>query len=462
MKVAPIRVLSEVDVLIIGGGPAGSAAALTLLKRQGVTVALVEKTDYDVPRIGESLSPGSRPLLEYLGVWEQFRQEQNLESFGSQAAWGSQQLRCLDYMFTLHGSGWGLDRVRFDSMLANAVRQRGGQLLTNTRFVGCERLPEGGWNIRLSDIHRHPCQIHSKYLIDASGRRNLLAKLFALPLTLYDRLVGVGRIGQLPEHISAHCVTQVEACEYGWWYSAPVPGHRLSVVLMSDASMVSTLQATRKEHWQELLAAMTHTRARTDGIRFAQRPTAFPCFSAQLAQVGGSDWVAVGDALASHDPLSSSGIPHALGSGVHGALVAADALFAQGGLFASFKESIFKDYTQYLQTHWRYYQGETRWPDAPFWQRRRTAVAISADALITHVNSEPPVPRQRPIHLTAQQSGEMLSCCRPGRAAHEVVADFTAQHQHIPDQMAILGLQELAARGHVVLAARAPRTTVLQ
>ncbi|MHC4880808.1 MAG: tryptophan 7-halogenase, partial [Planctomycetota bacterium] len=60
------------DVVILGGGPAGCAAGLTLLKRDGVSVAIVEASDYTVPRIGESLTPGIRPLLEYLDLWCDF------------------------------------------------------------------------------------------------------------------------------------------------------------------------------------------------------------------------------------------------------------------------------------------------------------------------------------------------------------------------------------------------------
>ena len=92
------------DVVILGGGPAGTAAGMTLLKREGLSVAVVEASDYTTPRMGESLSPGMRPLLEYLHIWEPFKQEQSLKTFGSQAAWGSDTPSALDYMFTLHGN----------------------------------------------------------------------------------------------------------------------------------------------------------------------------------------------------------------------------------------------------------------------------------------------------------------------------------------------------------------------
>ena len=143
------------DVIILGGGPGGTAAGMTLLKRDGVDVAVVEASNYTSPRIGESLTPGVRPLLEYLDIWQRFRSEQSLESFGSQAAWGSDYLQALDYMFTPHGAGWCLDRVRFDRMLASAFRDRGGHLLTNTHFVGCVRKSNGSWGVQVKDAEKN-------------------------------------------------------------------------------------------------------------------------------------------------------------------------------------------------------------------------------------------------------------------------------------------------------------------
>jgi 2-polyprenyl-6-methoxyphenol hydroxylase-like FAD-dependent oxidoreductase len=60
--------VSEFDVAIIGGGPAGSAAALTLLRYSKLRPVILERSSYDVWRVGETLSPGVFPLLNYLGA----------------------------------------------------------------------------------------------------------------------------------------------------------------------------------------------------------------------------------------------------------------------------------------------------------------------------------------------------------------------------------------------------------
>jgi flavin-dependent dehydrogenase len=437
------------DVIILGGGPGGTAAGMTLLKRDGVNVAVVEASNYTSPRIGESLTPGVRPLLEYLDIWQRFQSEQSLESFGSQAAWGSDYLQALDYMFTPHGAGWCLDRIRFDRMLASAFRDRGGHLLTNTHFVECARKSNGSWGVQVKDAEKNLRQISCKYLIDATGRRGQLARHLDVSRAMHDRLIGVSCIGQLSAHQSVESVTQVEACEYGWWYTSPVPGNKISVVLMCDADIVSRRQAARPDRWQSLLKDTKLINERIRGIEFTAKPEAFPCFSSCLKQVGGKDWVAVGDAAASHDPLSATGIPHAIGSGIHGALVAANALFSNGGLLQSYQQSIYTDFQQYLRTHWRYYQREPRWPESTFWKRRRTPISIDPNATIDRAAPTASDLQQGLVHLPARHSQQLYEKCQPGHAAHQIVSAFANDHPQIPDQRIILGLQELVVSGYL-------------
>jgi len=438
------------DVVIIGGGPSGTAAGLTLLKRDGITVAIVEKSDYSSLRIGESLSPGIRPLLEYLDVWENFHRDQSLESFGSQAAWGGATPRALDYLFTLHGSGWSLDRVRFDRMLADAFRERGGHLLTNTRFLKCARVANKIWKIQVRNSQEAIQKICCKFLIDATGRTGYLARHLGVLRTIHDRLVGIGSIGQLSSKDSTlESIVLVEACEYGWWYTSPVPGNRISVVLMSDADIVRRRQAASPERWQLLLSQMELTSKRVCGFKFTKKPKAFSCFSSRLQQVGGKNWVAVGDAATSHDPLSSTGIPHAIGTGVDGAIVAANSLFSNGELLESFQHSIHGNFLQYLRTHWQYYKRETRWPESLFWKRRTTPIFIDPNSTLKRVAPSTKTIFCSLASMPTRYSERLYEGCQPGLSTHQIVRSFANIYPQIPDQTIILGFQELVASGLV-------------
>ena len=439
------------DVLVLGGGPAGTAAGLTLLKRPDVRVGLVEGTTYTGHRVGESLTPGVRPLLEYLGVWDRFSRGRSLAAFGSQAAWGQPDLGSLDYLFTLHGNGWSLDRLDFDRMLAEAYERRGGTLFDGTRFVDAERDAEGVWSVRVAGRRTEP--IRARYLVDATGRRAGLARRLGVVREIHDRLVGIGGVVRLAPGAQVESTVLVEARPSGWWYSAPVPGQGLAVVLMSDVDLVHERRAGRPAVWRELLAQTEHTRQRLGDARLPERPAVFDAHSGRLLDAGGDGWVAVGDALVSHDPLSSTGIPHALGSGVQGALVAADALFVEGRMLPAFAEGVAADFQTYLDTRTRHYQREGRWPESRFWARRRGRVELDPHATISAVGDAPweRAGHDVPVHLPAPRSAELLAACRSGHPVHEAARAFADRHPDLPHQRVILGLQELVERGAVRL-----------
>ncbi|HEY0781575.1 MAG TPA: tryptophan 7-halogenase, partial [Thermoanaerobaculia bacterium] len=81
-----------IDVCIVGGGPAGTAAALTLRRYSDLSVAVVERSAYDTVRYGETVPPTLQPLLRYLGVWEPFLAQRHLPAFGTSASWGGPRL----------------------------------------------------------------------------------------------------------------------------------------------------------------------------------------------------------------------------------------------------------------------------------------------------------------------------------------------------------------------------------
>ncbi len=176
---------------------------------------------------------------------------------------------------------------------------------------------------------------------------------------------------------------------------------------------------------------MPLTRARLDGVAFFGRPRTFSAVSSCLGRVGGDGWVAVGDAAASHDPLSSPGIPHAMGSGTQGALVAANTLFADGRALEAYQEAVRADFLHYLRTHWQSYQRETRWPDAPFWQRRRTAVAVKPDATVEEITGRREIDFTETVHLPPRLSRELYQSVQPGRPAHEIVRAFAEAHPQV-------------------------------
>src|SRR6187401_1604518 len=103
--------MRPVDVVVVGGGVAGCAAAIAIA-RTGRSVVVFERTGYEQTRIGETLLPRARGPLAQLGVWQQFERDGHLPASGSLAAWGSEELQENQFLFSPYGNGWHLDRRR--------------------------------------------------------------------------------------------------------------------------------------------------------------------------------------------------------------------------------------------------------------------------------------------------------------------------------------------------------------
>lgn len=443
--------IKEVDVLILGGGISGCTAGIALLKREDIRVLILEKGDYTEHKYGESLSSNVKSTLEYLGVWDQFCASQSQAPFYSQVRWGCSEPRRLGYMFTENGTGWALNRLGFENMLAQTFVERGGELLANNQVVTCEARPQGGWRVIAKNEQGETYVTHCKFIIDASGRRGVMRTNLNLALTVHDRLVGVGCIGALPEAQNVNIENNIEATEYGWWHVTPMIDGRVSVVLMSDPDILNKLHASQPAVWRALLSK-THIGKLMESFQFDEVPRAFPCYSSYLRNAGGKDWVAVGDAVASYDPISSSGIPRALATGVHGAFIAVDHLFSEGSLLDTYAQAIEQDFRQYLQTQWQYYQRETRWPDSVFWARRRAVIALSKDSMIQDVQFYENKITVQPLHLKSNEMHDLWSLCQVGKLLRQVMMEFSEKHAHIPEQKVLLGLQELIERSYLEIA----------
>lgn len=357
------------DVAVLGAGPAGAAAALSLRQlRPALRVALAEPSRYDAWRVGETLSPGCRELLAGLGCWERFAAEGFLESFGTRAAWGAGELYDHEFLFSARGSGWHVDRARFDAMLCDAARDAGAEVLEDARFASAER-SEDRWSLKLrGGIER----IEASWVIDATGRSAAFAVRQGARRLAADRLVGVAVRFRAP---GSDPSTLVEAQPDGWWYSAATPESGLVVVWMSDADLVRRQGLSNGPRWFEHLARSRHTAARVAGAVVEAGPVVRAAHSQRLSDFGGDRWVAAGDAACTLDPLSSQGILKALRTGKIASFVALDGLEGPGDRAASsltrYRQLLAAEYSQYLETRAWFYGEERRWPESPFWARRR-------------------------------------------------------------------------------------------
>jgi flavin-dependent dehydrogenase len=341
----------KVDVAIAGGGPAASAAALTLA-RHGASCVIVERRDDEGAKPGESLPPSARPLLEQLGIAGALKADGHLPCHGNRSAWGSDRVEELSFVMTPYGNGWHLDRRRFERLLIDRACDAGVARLTRTNVERVER-DDGGWRLTLDRG-----EIRARFLLDATGRASAIARRLGVHRTYDDPQLAYVWFLSTTAEPDRDSFTLVESSRDGWWYSALLPDRQLTIAFMTDPSTPPPAQPPQ------------HTRARL-AARDYRVTTAMTVDAggSRLEQVTGDGWAAIGDAAAAWDPLSSYGITAALATGIH----AADAIARND--FSAYEKELDAMWRAYSAMRSDYYALETRWVDSSYWMRRASRPA---------------------------------------------------------------------------------------
>lgn len=363
----------ETDVLIVGGGPAGASAALSILNYTEADVTLVEQSSMDQLRPGEHVSAGIFDLTDYLKLnREDFEPDSFLPMYESTSYWGSDLPVNRDTIFSTEQASYQLDREKFDLLLVRTVAERGGHIFPRTKCLHYQQTGEKHWEVQLHHADKGKFTINARFLVDATGRQANVCRQIGVPCEKLDALTGAGAFLNITDAEATGPGLMLEATEQGWWYSNMLPNNVLAVIFFSDADIISRNKLNKNEDWNYLLNQTKQIKKRTKNsfcdhgrpwVRSAL--TQFSRFSER------ENFLAVGDAASSFDPVSSMGLGFAISSACQAAGII-QAKLAHGDKAASlvYQQDISRNFKRYLDLRRLFYQQEKRWASADFWARR--------------------------------------------------------------------------------------------
>jgi flavin-dependent dehydrogenase len=359
--------------VVVGAGPAGAAIALMIAPFH--RTLLVDRADMDgrgphVARIGESLPAAARRLLRDMELWEDFQNQGHAPCYGARSLWGGPEPVSADSIRNPDGPGWHLDRIRFDAWLRQWANKRGAALVTPAQAADVTPTGEG-WRLTLTR-HGRPLTVAARFVVDAGGRTAPLARMLGHRRQAGDRLVCRWCHGVA----SGDAGTTVTIAEpEGWWYTAPLPDGRRVLAFHTDADLpvakelAGTAKLLARAREQPDLASLL------SAVDFQPVGHAGYCaaHSSRIAVTAGPGWLAVGDAALACDPLSSEGLFNALYSGLIAASALRRASAGDAGALGDYQRTMARVVDAYRAHLAAWYALEPRWPDHPFWARRRNA-----------------------------------------------------------------------------------------
>jgi flavin-dependent dehydrogenase len=318
------------DVVVIGGGPAGSTAA-TILAQQGCRVELFERERFPRFHIGESLIPETYWVLKRLNMLPKMHQSgfvkkysvQFVNSSGTNSApfyfWDNKPHEC--------SQTWQVVRSEFDTMMLQNACEHGVTAHEGVRVHDVLFDGDRAVGVRVKGDDGPMREVVARVVVDASGQNGLLMN--RLGLRVWDPMLNKGAIWTYWEGAyrdsgrdeGATLVIQT-GNKNGWFWYIPLHENRVSVGVVAPFDYLFKGRSDFAATYQEEVDGCPGVTKRITGATRITGHFATKDYSYRSKQVAGNGWVLIGDAFGFLDPLYSSGVLLALKSGE----LAADAI----------------------------------------------------------------------------------------------------------------------------------------
>lgn len=353
----------QTDVCIIGGGPAGAAAAVRLTQL-GYQVCIVERTLTRGPMRQESLALSIAPLLDALGLLATVERSGLLRSAEVQSAWFNEPDT------TPNRSTYLVDRAGFDRVLLRAATDAGA-IVIHAALASPPQPIFSGW--RISVRGQAICeQIEARFLIDARGRRAAVSHSGPPTAALSGRWFDAVLVGSLPR-------MRIEAVCDAWLWGAPGADRSASILAFVDAHCCGGLDyAARDALYRCLIGRSVLFRDWVRGGLSGRIAVCDATLRADPEPVTHSS-IKIGDRAFAMDPISGQGVQAALRSAIHAGAVV-HTILCGGDADAAiefYRDALSSAAAQHRRVAADTYQQHRRC-NTPFW-RKRSQLAEPSD-----------------------------------------------------------------------------------
>ena len=371
--------MSHFNITIIGNRIAAAAALISLGQRLGsnppLKIALVapspsqkqpqNPTQKHQHRVGESLPPTIKPLLQKMDLWDDFSAQNYPTSEARFTCWDNEQLQPTFAHHTPYGFGWCIDRLAFENSLWQKAKQIPFTTI-NAIFKHSEKTAEG-WHLRLSDGQT----IETDFVLDCTGRAASFAKTQSERQKGSQMVAACDFLPPLNQQVHRSAGGMIEAVEQGWWYSSLLPNGELAIAYFTDREHIAKSVCHDKNQWQQNLNNSQYTKLRVETGEFADfnQPRIHDASMSSMTEPTGDGWLACGDAAMALDPLSAHGMTTALWSGYKGANACIDSLNGDSQPLQQYNDSCKQNWQTYCEQRQAMYQRQAKYADSAFWRQ---------------------------------------------------------------------------------------------
>lgn len=333
---------NEIDVAVIGGGPAGSTCS-TLLAQHGLKVRLFEREAFPRFHIGESLIPETYWVFQRLNMLDKMRASPFVKKYSVQFvnAAGKESAPFYFHDNKPHecSQTWQVIRSEFDKMMLDNAREHGVDVRQPSRVLdvlfdgdgAADDMSRRAVGVRVQNADGSQEDVRAKVVVDAGGQSAMLMNRFKL--RQWDPVLNKGAIWtywkgayrDTGKDEGATVVIQTPD-KQGWFWYIPQHDETISVGVVAPFDYLFKGRGSHEQTYNEEVERCPGVKRRIAGAERATGYFATKDYSYRAREIAGNGWVLIGDAFGFLDPLYSSGVLLALKSGQLAADAIADGL----------------------------------------------------------------------------------------------------------------------------------------